>query len=260
MNDPFEDYRGLAAEVYDAIWSEEVDDVPFLLWLLGTPAGRLLELGCGTGRVLLPLLKHGWRGEGVDASEVMLDLCRRKLGNENLPALLHQQRIESLDLGRRFHRIIIPGFTFQHLLRTEDALEALRRCRTHLTSRGRLVVSLYLPWESLRIGDERTWKLRSTAPFGNGRTVLCHESMTADPVLQNLTIWNRYEIIGAEGTPVDQTLVRNQVRWFGLEEFKLLLHAAGFDRIEVYGDFTPAPPGPASTFLTFEARPGPAAS
>lgn len=253
----FKDYQGLAAEVYDAIWSEEVDDLPFLVWLLGPPTGRLLELGCGTGRILLPLLREGWRGEGVDASETMLEICRRKLSEENLPAPLHRQRMESLELPRRFHRIIIPGFTFQHLLRTEDALEALRRCRTHLTSRGRLVVSLYLPWESLRVGDERTWKLRSTAPFGNGRTVLCHESMTVDPVLQNLTIWNRYEIIDKDGTPVDQNLVRNHVRWFGLEEFKLLLHAAGFDRIAVYADFSPGPPAADSTFLTFEARPAP---
>ena len=256
MKDRFEDYRGLAAEVYDAVWSEEVDDLPFFTWILGPPTGRLLELGCGTGRILLPLLKDGWRGDGIDASETMLALCREKLENEGLSARLHRQKIEELSLTDRYHRIIIPGFTFQHLLTTEGSLAALRRIRAHLTYRGRLIISLFLPWESVRAGDERTWKLRSTAPLAEGRTVLCHESMTVDPVHQELTVWNRYETVDPDGKPLEQTLVRNRIRWFGLEEFKLLLTAAGFDRIEVYGDFSPDPPTASSTYLTFEARPG----
>ena len=251
----FEDYQGLAARVYDAVWESEYDDLPFYSWLLGPPSGKLLELGCGTGRILLPLAMEGWPCEGVDASPDMLEICRRKADDDNLPVKLHRQRIERLKLASKFDRIIIPGFTFQHLTEMPTARRALRRIRDHLKARGRLILSLFHPWETLRNGGERAWKLRSSTALADGNRVLVHESMAADPVLQYLTIWNRYEIVDPRGRPVEEALVENRLRWFGLDEFRLLLEATGFDRIEVYGDFAPSPPQEGHSFLTFDARP-----
>jgi len=251
----FKDYQGLAARVYDAVWEGEYDDLPFYSWLLGPPSGNLLELGCGTGRILLPLAMEGWRCEGVDASPDMLAICRRKAEDDNLPVELHRQRIERLKLAKKFDRIIIPGFTFQHMTEIPTALRALCRIRDHLKARGHLILSLFHPWETLRNGGERAWKLRSSTALEDGNRVLVHESVAADPVLQHLTIWNRYEIVDARGKPVEETLVENKLRWFGLDEFRLLLEAAGFDRIEVYGDFAPSPPEEGHSFLTFDARP-----
>ena len=99
----------------DAVWESEYDDLSFLVWLLGQPIGKLLDLVCVTGRILLPLAKEGWKCEGVDASNEMLEICRKKATDGKLEVRLHQQRIERLKLGTRFDRIIIPGFTFQHL-------------------------------------------------------------------------------------------------------------------------------------------------
>ena len=62
-------------------------------------------------------------------------------------------------------------------------------------------------------------------------------------------------VLDPAGKLVDQTLVRNHLRWFGLEEFRLLLREAGFGKTEVYGDFAPTDPTPDTTFLTFETRP-----
>ena len=250
-----EDYQGLAARVYDAVWEGEYEDLPFYSWLLGPPSGKLLELGCGTGRILLPLAMEGWRCEGVDASPDMLEICRLKADEDNLPVELHRQRIERLKLATKFDRIIIPGFTFQHLTDHSAARRALRRIRSHLKVRGRLILSLFHPWESLRNGSDGHWKLRSSTVLEDGNRVLVHESIAADPVLQYLTIWNRYEIVDARGKPLEETLVENKLRWFGLDEFRLLLEAAGFDRIEVYGDFAPSSPEAGHSFLTFDARP-----
>jgi len=250
-----EDYQGIAARVYDAVWDGEYDDLPFYSWLLGPPFGRLLELGCGTGRILLPLAREGWRCEGVDISPDMLEICGRKAEEDNLPVELHHQRIERLNLAKRFDRIIIPGFTFQHLTDLPTARRALRRIREHLKARGRLILSLFHPWESLKNGGERSWKLRSSTTLEDGNRVLVHESTAADPVLQYLTIWNRYEIVDARGRPAEEVLVENKLRWFGLDEFRLLLEAAGFDRVKVYGDFAPSRPEEDHSFLTFDARP-----
>jgi SAM-dependent methyltransferase len=249
------DYQGLAAQYYDDVWEGEYDDLPFYSWLLGSPPGRLLELGCGTGRILLPLAMEGWQCEGVDASPDMLEICRKKAETENLPLTLHRQRMERLSLNRKFDSIIIPGFTFQHLTEIAIARRVLGRIRDHLKARGRLILSLFHPWESIQNGVDRSWKLRSATEFENGRRMLVHESVAADPVLQSLTIWNRYELVDGRGKPLDETLVENRLRWFGLDEFRLLLESAGFDRIEVYGDFSPVPPGEGHSYLTFDARP-----
>jgi SAM-dependent methyltransferase len=249
------DYQGLSARIYDAVWESEYEDQPFYSWLLGPPSGKLLELGCGTGRVLLPLAMEGWRCVGVDASPDMLEICRLKADEDNLPVELHRQRIERLKLATKFDRIIIPGFTFQHLTEIPTARRALRRIRDHLKARGRLILSLFHPWETLRNGNDGHWKLRSSTALEDGNRVLVHESTAADPVLQHLTIWNRYEMVDAGGRPVEEALVENKLRWFGLDEFRLLLEAAGFDRIEVYGDFAPSPPKEGHSFFTFDARP-----
>lgn len=257
MPDPraTDDYRGLAARVYDAIWEGEYDDLPFYSWLLGTPRGRLLELGCGTGRILLPLAMEGWICDGVDASPDMLKICRSKADEDSLTVSLHRQRMERLNLDRKFDRIIIPGFTFHHLTDINLARRTLRRIKTHLKPRGRLVLSLFLPWETLQGRNDGAWRLRSEAELEDGGTILGHESVSSDPVHQLMTVWNRYEVLDPAGKIRDQTLVRNHLRWFGLEEFQLLLREAGFGKIEVYGDFAPSPPTPDTTFLTFDARP-----
>ena len=96
------DYQGLAARVYDAIWEGEYDDLPFYSWLLGAPRGRLLELGCGTGRILLPLAMEGWKCDGIDTSPEMLEICRRKTAGENLAVNLQRQRMDRLDLPTNY--------------------------------------------------------------------------------------------------------------------------------------------------------------
>jgi len=249
------DYQGLAARVYDAIWEGEYDDLPFYSWLLGTPRGRLLELGCGTGRILLPLSMEGWSCEGVDASSDMLAICQCKADEDNLPINLHRQRMEKLSLVRKYDRIIIPGFTFHHLTDPALARRTLQRIVRHLKPRGRLVLSLFLPWETLQSRNDGSWRLRSEANLEEGGTILGHESVSVDPVHQLMTVWNRYEVLDSAGKIQDQALVRNHLRWYGLEEFSLLLREAGFRKIDVYGDFAPSPPTADSTFLTYDARP-----
>lgn len=257
MPDPraADDYQGLAARVYDAIWENEYDDLPFYSWLLGAPRGRLLELGCGTGRILLPLAMEGWNCEGVDASADMLAICRNKADADNLSVRLHRQKMERLNLDRKFDRIIIPGFTFHHLTDIRLAGRTLRRIRAHLKPRGRLVLSLFLPWETLQGRNDGAWRLRSEVDLEDGGTILTQESVSLNPVDQLMTVWNRYEVLDPDGTVRDQSLVRNHLRWFGLEELQLLLREAGFGRTEVYGDFTPSPPTPDTTFLAFDTRP-----
>ena len=74
------EYDGLAAELYDEFWNQEdLDDIPFFLHLAQTVEGPLLDAGCGSGRVLVPLAQAGLEVTGIDSSPAMVERCRANL-------------------------------------------------------------------------------------------------------------------------------------------------------------------------------------
>jgi ubiquinone/menaquinone biosynthesis C-methylase UbiE len=88
--------------------------------------GPVLELGCGTGRVLLPIARDGIACTGLDSSEAMLEEFRRKSPPENLR--LVRAPMQGFDLAEERLRLIFSAFrSFQHLLTVEDQLACLLR-------------------------------------------------------------------------------------------------------------------------------------
>src|SRR5689334_285697 len=141
------DYERLMADTYDAqyaILRDPSGDMAFYSGLAVQTGGPVLELGCGTGRVLLPIARSGIACTGVDPSEQMLRVLRGKQPPENLT--LVQGSMQSFDLPeRRFALAYIAFRAFQHLLTTEDQLEALARIREHLRPGGLLALDLFEP-------------------------------------------------------------------------------------------------------------------
>ena len=111
--------------------------------------GPLLELGCGTGRVLLPLARDGYEVTGVDLSSQMLDFCRARLQLESEETrervTLVESDMSSFDLGRKFGAIFCAFNSFHHLRTAEQQLSCLERCHTHLMRHGILVLDLFNP-------------------------------------------------------------------------------------------------------------------
>ena len=90
------------ARFYDLDYDSFQDDVPFYLGLAEHAGGPLLELGCGTGRLLVPLARAGFEITGVDLSEGMLQVARGKVAGLGRAAAgriaLVQGDISTLDL------------------------------------------------------------------------------------------------------------------------------------------------------------------
>src|SRR5207253_1412334 len=120
-NESEDTYAPILAEHYDdsyAVLRDPSGDAAFYLDLARRSGGPVLELGCGTGRVLLPIAREGIRCVGVDASPSMLAELRRKNPPGNLTIV--EGRMERLDLGRRRFRLITSPFrAFSHLLDVE---------------------------------------------------------------------------------------------------------------------------------------------
>lgn len=124
-------------------------DVAFYAAEARASAGSVLELGCGTGRILIPCARAGVEMIGVDASPAMLERCKANLRREPDAVqgriTIARADMRKFDFGRKFRLIIIPFRAFQHLLSAEDQSSCLNAVKMHLLKDGRLIFDLFNP-------------------------------------------------------------------------------------------------------------------
>ena len=150
-------YSGLAADTYDLWFGDEPFwDQAFFVERITGNGGAALEIACGTGRLLIPFLRHGLDVEGTDASPEMIAICRRKAAAQSVVAVLHQQLMQELAVSRRFRTIYIPAQSFQIIADQREAMQVLVRSREHLEAGGELIVTLGQTWNDADTdGEER---------------------------------------------------------------------------------------------------------
>ena len=130
------------------------DDIPFYIEIAeDMGAKNILELGCGTGRVSIPIAEAGFSIYGIDLSEEMLKVFANKLHNLDQAV---QAKITSIhgdmadfNLNMQFDLIIIPFRAFQSLTAEEQQIGCLRCVYDHLTEKGRFIVDVFLPYANL---------------------------------------------------------------------------------------------------------------
>src|SRR5512139_3061200 len=139
-DEPLVWHYGLMAER----WAESDDDtpeLPFLLKQIARFGQPVLDVACGTGRLLLPLLRAGIDVDGCDLSNDMLHHCRKKAVGEGFDPNLYTQPMHAFDLPRRYNTIYICD-SFGLSGSRENDLETLRRCHAHLMDHGALLVNI----------------------------------------------------------------------------------------------------------------------
>lgn len=136
--------RALAAIAswYQLDFGPIVDDIEMYQTLI-EPMSNVLELGAGTGRIARPLAAHGCHVTAIEPSDHMLADAELAMRDAQIDVIRADMRC--FDLNRRFDAIIIGLSTFQHLLRREDQLAALRCAQRHLTETGRLIIDWTAP-------------------------------------------------------------------------------------------------------------------
>lgn len=235
-------YNALA-RYYDLENAAFTEDLDFWLGLAEEHGGPILELGCGTGRVLLNLARRGFAVTGVDNSEAMLERLRAKLAAASgrhlaAPPVIARAALEDFDLGQTFALALLPYNTFMHLLTTEAQLDVLARIRRHLRPGGVLALDLPNPGEVYAAGDQGLTLERS---FADGdRTVQQFSSIALDRAAQLAhIIWN-YDTTGPEGV-LQRTIVPLTLRYTFPAEMRLLLERSSFTLAGLHGDYAGAP-------------------
>lgn len=238
------------AEFYDHIVPYVVRaDVDFFVDLARQAVGPVLEVGCGTGRVLIPTAKAGVGMVGVDLSAGMLDVCRQKLAAEAVDVQarveLHLDDMRTFDLGRQFPLVTLPFRGFQHLLTVEDQRAALQRLRTHVRDGGLMVLDVFNPSLPL-LGDER-WLVQPlvepefTMPDGR-KVVRSFRIVERDYINQVQHLEMSYSITTPGGT-TERRADRFALRYLFRFEAEHLLEREGFRVEAVYSDYDRSPYG-----------------
>jgi SAM-dependent methyltransferase len=134
------------AEYYDLLYGDNVD-LEFYLREARNARGGVLEVACGTGRILLRLVKEGIDAAGIDISGAMLSELRKKADRMGIRADARLADMTSFSLGRKFRLIIVPYRSFLHLKDERARRSALGRFMEHLEPGGRLILHTYNPSE-----------------------------------------------------------------------------------------------------------------
>ena len=241
MASPYDDIPDFGL-LYDSVpLYQERQDVDFYVAEAKASGGAVLEVGCGTGRILLPTARAGCTITGIDSSAHMLARCRAKLAAE--PAAvqsrvtLAQHEMRSFNLDGTFALITAPFRVVQHLITQEDQLQFLAAARGHLAPGGRLVFDVFNPRFDMLVsadGVEREDTPEQRLPDGRRlrRSYRIARVRWLDQV-------NEAELIYyVDGTRYVQAF---EMRWYLAAELRSLLARAGFRAREIYGDFTRGP-------------------
>jgi SAM-dependent methyltransferase len=249
------------AELYDAVYAGR-DDIGFWQALAADASGPVLELGCGTGRVLAPLARAGCEITGLDSSAAMLARCRARLEAEPAEARGRVELVEadmtSFDLVRRFALVTCPFGGFQQLRTVEQQLACLDRCREHLLPRGTLVLDLPNPdpapaayaGEQAADGEETAQLVEWTG----GRRIRWWVTITGYARAEQ---WNdcevTFEVIEPGGATqrITETI---SLRYIFRYELEHLLVRAGFRLVALYGDYDRSAFGDASPAMIAVAQ------
>jgi SAM-dependent methyltransferase len=250
-------YAGEAA-LYDLTTAAvSAADVPFYA-ALAAQAGGVLELGCGSGRVLLPCAEAAGGGPaaGVDRSPAMLALARRRAAAEGLAGRVElvEGDLRSVRLGRRFPLVTIPFRTLFHLPTDADWLAALATVRAHLGEGGLLAGDVFVPDPGLLAAGERLgFTGEFHAPDGGRVAVWDHWSM--DAAAQIARRRRVAERLDPDGLVTERRHHLLEVHWRWPNEVVRLLEQGGFEVTDRFGGFGGEPFGAGAEDLVFLARP-----
>lgn len=238
------DQYAFIADLYDWVTPYRTrQDIDFFVSMAGTFGGPVLEVGCGTGRVLIPTARAGAEIVGLDLSPHMLRVCREHLEREppevrSLVRLV-QMDMRHFDLGQSFRLATTPFRSFQHLTTVEDQLRCLSCIYRHLADDGRLILDIFNPWlEALvrdNTGQELSHEPEFTTPDGR-RVVRCHKFVSRDRANQTSENELIYYVTHPDGR--EERLVHGfSMRYLFRFEAEHLLARCGFEVEQVYADY-----------------------
>jgi SAM-dependent methyltransferase len=239
----------------------ERPDIGFYVQTALEYGGPVLEVGCGSGRILVPIARAGVTITGVDMSKRMLARCRENLAEEPPQVQSRVRLVEgdmrAFDLGETFPVVTLPFRPIQHLNTIEEQVACLETMRRHVAPGGRLVLDVYNP-DLGRLVNIDTDREDAEPPFTmpDGRVVVRSYRATAIDLAQQVSTGELLFDITYPNGRQERLVEPLSMRYYFRYEMEHLLARCGFEIEHLYGSFDRQPFGAVYPGeLIFVARP-----
>jgi len=231
------------AEIYDVLFDHLVSETDFYLKQAAetvSPAGKILELGSGTGRLTRHLLAAGYTVAAVDSSAEMLECAAPRLAGFGPRYQPHHAEMSGLRLDESFGLAVAPYGVVAHLLTDEDRLRTFTRVHEHLRPGGVFIYDDMPGWLGAATDSTQLCERSRGIDPASGLTVRL-QCNTMDVTGEPLSV--RYDIIDwlSGDKVVRRALIRVVFRNIALADELELLRRAGFTEVELFGDFSGRP-------------------
>ncbi len=238
------EYEPFVAEYYDYLPPAAArPDIEFYQGFARATSGKVLELGCGTGRILIPTAAAGCPIAGLDRSAPMLARCRAKLAAQPREV---QQRVRLVEasmadfhLDETFRLVTTPFRSFQHLLSVDEQLSCLRAAHRYLEPGGRLILEVFHP-DPRRLHDPFYLQEREAFPevrLPDSRSVRLAERIAAFHRAAQINDVELIYYVTHPGGRTERLVYAFPIRYFFRYEVEHLLARCGFRIVERFGNF-----------------------
>jgi len=241
----------MLAKLYHAHHCQYQEDIHFWKWLV-EGVENVLELGCGSGRVSIPLAQGGSSVWGMDREESMLEVARANLAKEPEPVQkrvsLFQADMTRFQLATRFGAVICPCNTFS-VLTASERKDVWQRVAEHLISQGVFAISLPNPTLLVRYKNQTETESVQEAIFPHPQTGNPVQVSSAIESVEEGVIWRwHYDHLLPDGQ-VERLTMSTKHYYTPLEVYEREMREIGFHLRGLYGDFEKGQFSPESLYL-----------
>jgi SAM-dependent methyltransferase len=234
-------------DIYDMENQDFAPDGQFFLDYARKVRGSVLELGCGSGRVTIPLALNQVSITGLDIVPAMIEKAKQKAGD--LPIQWVVDDIRFFHLNQKYQLIFETGSVFHHLLTRSDQEQYLARVREHLEDDGQFILCLIFPHPEILVSDEveKEWMQYEGK---NGQTIIVSGTDLYDP-LKQVKLETAFRRWTDESGQEILKIAPLFLRYTFPQEMEMLLNYNGFDISEKFGDWDHSPLTCASRFIIY---------
>lgn len=228
-------------DLYDLLHDGQGEDLPFYLVLLNGLCGPecdVLELGCGTGRVLEALLDDGFHATGLDAERRMLERARARLKGSTRLRLLQGEMMDPPCADAVYDAVIVAANTFMHLADHEEQRRCLGAIKRVLRPEGLAILDLANPFYLLHLPQGVvTPRRRGRAGEVNVEVTGILEVEPTYPQARDYLVIDEW----VAGEPLRRSVAELLLRLVFMPELELLLASVGLGIADAYGDYALGP-------------------